>query len=112
MNIIWFARKSPASPITLTKVWDAHTVKIDYTQNIGNLQGNDGTNPNGSISSFNGQQPNIITGIDTGSPNNPVANFVMGNVTGYTESNGSPVSDMPTRIRRSIWTIPGEYRTI
>jgi hypothetical protein len=95
-NGYYLVRKEvPSFTDNFTKVWGAHTMKIGaYTQNTGNLQGNDGTNPNGSISSFNGQQPNISTGILTGSPNNPVANFTMGNVTGYTESNGSPVSDM------------------
>ncbi len=50
--------------------------------------------PNGIINSFSGKNPNIITGINTGSPNNPDANFVIGNVSSYTESNSAPVSDM------------------
>jgi hypothetical protein len=88
-------KETPSFTDNLSKVWGKHTVKIGaYTQNTNNLQGNDGTNPNGSISSFQGQQPNIITGTLVGSPNNPVANFIMGNVTGYSESNSSPVSNM------------------
>ncbi len=95
-NGYYLVRKEvPSFTDNFTKVWGAHTVKVGaYTQNTGNLQGNDGVNPNGSISSFGGQQPNIITGINTGSPNNPDANFVIGSVTGYSESNSAPVSDM------------------
>ena len=95
-NGFYLVRKeTPSFTDNFTKVWGKHTVKIGaYTQNTNNLQGNDGTNPNGNISSFAGKQPNIISGIDTGSPNNPVANFVIGNVTGYNESNSSPVSNM------------------
>ncbi len=88
-------KETPSFTDNFTKVWGKHTVKIGaYTQNTNNLQGNDGTALNGNISSFSGQQPNIITGILVGSPNNPVANFAMGNVTGYNESNSSPVSNM------------------
>ena len=95
-NGYYLVRKEiPSFTDNFTKVWGAHTIKVGaYTQNTNNLQGNDGTNPNGSISSFSGQQPNAITGIDTGSPNNPTANFVIGNVTGYSESNSAPVSNM------------------
>ena len=78
-----------------TKVWGKHTAKFGgYTQNTGNLQGNDGVQPNGNITSFSGQNPNIVTGRLTGSPNNPLVNFIIGNVTGYQESNSAPVSDM------------------
>ena len=95
-NGIYLVRKEiPSFTDNFSKVWGRHSVKLGaYTQNTNNLQGNDGTNPNGSISSFGGQQPNIVTGILTGSPNNPVANFIMGDVTGYSESNSAPVSNM------------------
>jgi hypothetical protein len=95
-NGYYLVRKEvPSFTDNFTKVFGAHTVKVGaYTQNTGNLQGNDGVSPNGNISSFQGQQPNIITGINTGSPNNPDANFVIGNATGYSESNSAPVSDM------------------
>jgi len=95
-NGYYLVRKEvPSFTDNLTKVWGAHTVKVGaYTQNTGNLQGNDGVSPNGSISSFAGQHPNIVTGINTGSPQNPDANFVIGDVTGYSESNSAPVSDM------------------
>jgi hypothetical protein len=95
-NGYYLVRKEvPSFTDNFTKVFGAHTLKIGaYTQNTGNLQGNDGVNPNGIINSFSGQQPNIITGINTGSPQNPDANFVIGDVTSYTESNSAPVSDM------------------
>ena len=95
-NGYYLVRKEvPSFTDNFTKVWGAHTLKIGaYTQNTGNLQGNDGVSPNGSINSFSGKNPNYFTGINTGSPNNPDANFVIGNVTSYTESNSAPVSDM------------------
>jgi hypothetical protein len=95
-NGYYLVRKEvPSFTDNFTKVWGAHTIKVGaYTQNTGNLQGNDGVEPNGSISNFGGQQPNVLTGVLTGSPNNPDANFVIGNVTGYNESNSAPVSDM------------------
>ncbi len=95
-NGYYLVRKEvPSFTDNFTKVFGAHTIKIGaYTQNTGNLQGNDGVSPNGNISSFSGQQPNYFSKKLTGSPGNPVANFVVGNVTGYTESNSAPVSDM------------------
>lgn len=87
-------KEVPSFADNFTKVWGAHTVKLGfYTQNTGNLQGNDGTNLNGSISSFSGQHTDPFTNRLLGS-NNSVANFIMGVVTGYNESNKAPVSDM------------------
>ncbi|MGA8940494.1 MAG: carboxypeptidase-like regulatory domain-containing protein [Acidobacteriaceae bacterium] len=95
-NGYYIVRKEvPSFTDNFTKVWGAHTVKVGaYTQNTGNLQGNDGVEPNGSITSFSGQQPNYFTKQEVGAPNNPTANFVIGNATGYQESNSAPVSDM------------------
>jgi len=95
-NGYYLVRKEvPSFTDNFTKVWGAHTLKVGaYTQNTGNLQGNDGVSPNGIINSFSGKNPNVFTGISTGSPNNPDANFVIGNVSSYTESNSAPVSDM------------------
>ena len=39
------------------------------------------------------QNPNIITGNPLGSPHNPMANFAMGVLTGYSENNSSPIAD-------------------
>jgi len=95
-NGYYLVRKEvPSFTDNFTKVWGAHTLKIGaYTQNTGNLQGNDGVSPNGIINSFSGKNTNVFSGISTGSPNNPDANFVIGNVSSYTESNSAPVSDM------------------
>jgi hypothetical protein len=88
-------KEIPSFTDNFTKVFKSHTVKIGaYTQNTGNLQGNDGVSPNGVVNSFSGQQPNYFTGVSVGAPQNPTANFVIGNVTSYTQSNSAPVSDM------------------
>jgi Carboxypeptidase regulatory-like domain len=95
-NGSYIVRKEvPSFTDTFTKVWGSHTVKFGaFTQNVSNLQGNDGTNLNGIVNSFGGQSTNAITKRLTGSQNNPVANFVMGSLTSYAESNSAPVSDM------------------
>jgi hypothetical protein len=96
---IYEVRKEvPAFTDNFTKIWGAHTVKFGaFTQNTGNLQSNDGTYINGDITSF-GQSANIKTGALTGSPNNPVANFIMGNVNGYQENSAAPISDMAYQV--------------
>lgn len=87
-------KEVPAFSDTFTKVWGAHTIKLGaYTQNTGNIQSNDGTNINGDISGF-GQATNPFSGRLTGSPQNPVANFIIGNLTGYSENSAAPISDM------------------
>lgn len=94
-------KEVPAFVDNITKVWREHTFKAGaFTQNTSNLQGNFNTNLSGSIggSGFTGKNTNIFTGILTGSPQNPVANFIMGNVSNYTESNSAPVSDMAYQV--------------
>ena len=87
-------KEIPSFTDNFTKVFKNHTIKVGaYTQNTGNLQGNDGVSPNGVVNSFSGKAPNILTGIQTGG-NNPTANFFIGTLTSYTESNSAPVSDM------------------
>jgi Carboxypeptidase regulatory-like domain len=87
-------KEMPAFADNLTKVWGTHTIKVGaYTENVGNIQGNENS-PNGNISSFSGQNKNALTGQLIGSPKNPTANFLMGNITGYSENNAAPVSDM------------------
>jgi hypothetical protein len=95
-NGYYLVRKEiPSFTDNFTKVFGKHTIKLGaFTQNTGNLQGNDGVSPNGNISSFSGQAQNIFTGVNVGAANNPVGNFVIGNVLGYSESNSAPVSDM------------------
>lgn len=87
-------KEVPSFTDNFTKTLGAHTMKFGaFEQEVTNIQSNDGTNLNGIINTF-GQGTNPFTGILTGSPNNPTANFVMGNVSSYTESSAAPVSDM------------------
>ena len=87
-------KEAPQFSVTFTKVWGPHTVKFGgFTQTTDNYQSTFSTYQDGNISSFSGQQPNLITGNTVGSPHNPVANFVMGTITGYSENNASPIAD-------------------
>lgn len=91
-------KEVPSFTDNFTKIWGAHTVKIGaFTQNTGNIQSNDGTNTNGIVNTF-GQGINPFLGRLTGSPNNPVANFIMGNVSKYSENSSAPVSDMAYQV--------------
>ena len=98
-NGVYQVRKEiPGFADNFTKVWGSHTVKIGgFTENVSNYQGAF-SNLNGSINNFNGQATNAITGRITGSPNNPTANFVMGSLTSYSESNSAPNGDMAYQI--------------
>ena len=85
---------APQFSDTLTKVWSTHTVKLGaFTQNTDNYQSTFGTYQDGNLTIRAGQNPNIITGNQLGSPLNPTANFVMGVLTGYSENNASPIAD-------------------
>ena len=88
-------KEAPQFSDTLTKVWGAHTVKMGaFTQNTDNYQSTFSTYQDGNVSNIGaGQNPNIITGNTLGSPHNPVANFTMGIVNGYSENNSSPIAD-------------------
>jgi len=86
-------KESPQFSDTLTKVWGAHTVKMGaFTQNTDNFQSTFSTNQDGLLTIRAGQNPNLITGNQLGS-GNPVANFTMGIMSGYTEHNSSPIGD-------------------
>jgi hypothetical protein len=90
-------KELPAFSDGATKVVKTHTAKFGiYAENVGNIQGGS-FSPNGNLSSFSGGgnvYKNVLTGQPIGSPNNPTANFFMGNVTGYAENNTAPISDM------------------
>jgi hypothetical protein len=90
-------KEMPAFSDGLTKVVTTHTIKVGaYAENVGNIQGGS-FSPNGNLSGFNGGgfvRPNLLTGLPIGSPNNPTANFLMGNLLGYSENNAAPISDM------------------
>lgn len=87
-------KEAPQFNDVLTKVWGAHTVKMGgFTQNTDNFQSTFSTFQDGSLTIRAGQNPNMITGNQVGSPHNPVANFTMGVLTGYSENNASPIAD-------------------
>jgi hypothetical protein len=84
-------KETPQFNDAFTKVWGTHTLKIGaYTQNTDNYQSTDSTYQDGNINFGGGKD--IITGINQGS-GNPVANFVMGIASGYSENNSSPIAD-------------------
>ncbi len=90
-------KQTPSFTDNFTKVWGAHTVKLGaFTQNGDNYQGVTGglQQFNGIASSFVGQNPNPFLGHVVGSPNNPTANFVMGSITAYSETNKALLDDM------------------
>jgi len=90
-------KEMPAFSDGVTKVAGTHTIKLGiYAENVGNIQGGS-YSPNGALNSFSGGGKvynNLLTHAPLGSPNNPTANFLLGNVTGYAENNSAPVSDM------------------
>ena len=87
-------KEAPQFNDVLTKVWGEHTVKLGaFTQTTDNYQSTFSTNQDGSVTIRAGQNPNLFSGISVGSPRNPVANFTMGVVSGYTENNASPIAD-------------------
>lgn len=76
----------------LTKVYKTHTFKTGfYFEKSGNLQSN-WANTNGVLSFASGNKTDAITGKLIGT-NNPVANFVMGIASGYTETNSFTLND-------------------
>jgi len=103
-------KEAPQFNDLLTKVWGAHTVQMGaFTQNTDNYQSTFSTFQDGDISSFSGQNPNIITGNPLGSPHNPTANFVMGIATGYSENNSSPIAD--TAYQATAFFVDDTWRT-
>jgi Carboxypeptidase regulatory-like domain len=87
-------KEAPQFNLNVTKVWGAHTIKFGgFTQNTDNFQSTFSTYEDGSLTIRAGQANNIITGRELGSLHNPVANFAMGIMTGYSENNSSPIAD-------------------
>jgi hypothetical protein len=96
----WLAKKQvPSFTDNLTKVYGSQTIKVGFFyENVGNLQG--GANyPNG-VFSFGGQNPDYFnpTGPAIGSATNPLADFVSGIASGYTEASTEPYEDMAYRV--------------
>jgi Carboxypeptidase regulatory-like domain len=87
-------KETPSVYDNLIKVWHAHTVKLGaFYETVDNNQGNRNVT-NGLLSFNGGPAPNAVTNIPVGSPNNPTANLVLGNVTGYVENSANPRSDL------------------
>ena len=82
--------ENPSFTDNITKVYKTHTLKFGaYYERTGKFQGNTGY-PNGSIDNWAGLNTDLITGNRLGSPNNKVANFVMGVANQYEEENSVP----------------------
>ncbi len=87
-------KEAPQFSDTFTKVWGAHTVKMGgFTQTTDNFQSTFNSFEDGNLTIRSGQAPDILSGTALGSPHNPVANFAMGVLTGYSENNSSPIAD-------------------
>lgn len=87
-------KEAPSAFDNLIKIFGTHTVKVGFFyEMVNNDQGNFNT-PNGVYSFNGGPANNVVTGQEIGSPNNPTANFVMGNATSYSENNANPKGDM------------------
>jgi len=89
-------KEAPQFSDTVTKVWKAHTFKIGaFTQTSDNFQSTDSSYVDGNLSSFNGQNPDLINPANgpIGAPHNATANFVAGIASGYSENNSAPIQD-------------------
>ena len=90
----------PSLEDNLIKVWRDHTVKAGvFYEMIDNNQGGFNT-PNGSLSFGAGGTAanNAVSGKPQGSPNNPLANLLLGNATGYYENSSNPTQDIAYKV--------------
>jgi hypothetical protein len=86
-------KEAPSAYDNVIKVLGKHTIKTGvFYEMINNDQGGFNT-PNGVYSFNGGPANNVVTGVETGSPNNPVANFVIGNASSYSENSANPRAD-------------------
>jgi len=91
-------KEAPSAYDNVIKVLGKHTIKTGvFYEMINNDQGGFNT-ANGSYSFSGGPANNVVTGAETGSPNNPVANFVMGNASSYSENSANPRADEAYKI--------------
>jgi len=92
-------KEAPQFNLNITKVWGAHTVKMGgFTQTTDNYQSAMSDYMDGDITSWSGQQMNADPESKTGtmligSNKNPVANFVTGVATAYSENDSAPIAD-------------------
>jgi hypothetical protein len=93
-------KPQPSLADNLVKVFGSHTVKLGvFYEMIDNNQGGFNT-PNGSLGFGTGGNVNnnAVTGTPQGSPNNPLANLLLGNATSYTESSSNPTQDLASKV--------------
>jgi hypothetical protein len=84
----------------LVKVWGAHTLKTGvFYEMTDNFQDGFG-NPNGtlSFSAGGGVNNNAVSGSPMGSPNNPLANMLLGNAVGFSQTSSNPPQDLAEKI--------------
>jgi hypothetical protein len=87
-------KEAPSVYDNVIKVLGRHTIKTGvFYEMINNDQG--GFNTANGVYSFNGGPAANIdpTKGEIGSPNNPLANFVLGNATSYSENSANPRAD-------------------
>jgi hypothetical protein len=86
-------KSSPSITDDFSFIYKNHSFKVGgYWARAGNKQGTFGY-PNGSLSYSSGLRTDAITGQNIGSVN-PLANFLMGITSGFTQANVNPVTDM------------------
>ncbi len=86
-------KKSPSVTDDFTAVYKTHTFKVGgYWSRAGNKQGTYGY-ANGALSYGSGVKTDQITGQNIGTAN-PLANFLMGITSGFSQASNNPVNDM------------------
>jgi hypothetical protein len=93
-------KPQPSLADNLIKVWGSHTVKTGvFYEMVDNNQGGFNT-PNGSAGFGTGGNvnKNAVTGTPQGSPNNPLANLLLGNATSYSENSANPNQDLAFKV--------------
>jgi hypothetical protein len=93
-------KPQPSLADNLIKIFGPHTVKLGvFYEMIDNNQGGFNT-PNGSVGFGTGGNVNnnAVSGTPMGSPNNPLANLLLGNATSYSESSSNPTQDLASKV--------------
>jgi len=86
-------KKAPSVSDDFTVVYKTHTFKVGgFWSRGGNKQGTYGYT-NGSLSFASGAKTDQVTGLNIGTVN-PLANFLMGITSGFSQNNTNPVNDM------------------
>jgi len=93
-------KPQPSLADNLVKVAGAHTIKLGvFYEMVDNNQGGFNT-PNGNLGFGTGGNVlnNAVSGLPQGSPNNPLANLLLGNATSYNESSSNPNQDLAAKV--------------